>query len=107
MAKLEPRDHTLSLALAATYTRRHRGAASGPLKDGDHSHAFHADQVLKLLQQKGCVALRIYQGVDDQGHRAPVLVGVDDAGKDLTSGILLEMGFPCPPWCDETSALRG
>ncbi len=107
MARLEPRDHTVSLALAATYTRRHRAAVAGPVKDGDHAHTFQADQVLKLLQQKGCAALRIYQGLDDKGNRAPVLVGVDDAGKDLTAGVLLQMSWPCPPWCDDTSALKG
>ena len=107
MAKLDPRDHTITLALAATYTRRHRGAGGGPIKDGDHGHAFHADQVLKLLQQKGCAALRIYQGLDDKGHRSPVLVGVDEAGKDLASGVLLQQGFPCPPFCDDSSALKG
>ena len=107
MAALEPRDHTVSLALAATYTRRHRTAASGPLKHGDHGHAFHADQVQKLLLQKGCAALRIYQGADNNGQRAPILVGVDSAGKDLSDGILLQMGLPCPPFCDDASALKG
>lgn len=106
MAKLGPRDHTMALAMAATYTKRHRGALTGPVKDGDHGHAFHADQVLTLLQQKGCVALRIYYGLDDKGNRAPILVGVDGDGKDLTGGVLLEMAWPCPPWCDDTSALK-
>jgi len=107
MAKLEPRDHTISLAVAATYTRRHRNAAPGPIKDGDHAHAFQADQVLKLVQQKGCDAVRIYYGQDDKGHRAPILVGVDETGKDMTSGVLLQMGWPCPPYCDDTSTLKG
>ena len=59
------------------------------------------------MKQKDCVALRIYQGADDNGKGAPILVGVDGAGKDLTGGILLQMGFPCPPWCDAASALKG
>ena len=63
--------------------------------------------MLKLLQQKDCAALRVYQGVDDKGHRAPILVGVDSTGKDLTGGLLLQMGFPCPPYCDDASALKG
>ena len=107
MAKLEPRDHSISMAQAAAYTRRHRTASPGPIRDGDHGHAFHADQVLKLLQQPGCAALRIYYGLDDKGQRAPILMGVDGAGQDMTAGVMLQMGWPCPPWCDDTSALKG
>lgn len=107
MPKLEPpRDHSISLALASAHTRRHRDALGGPLREGDHAGAFHADQVLSILQQKGCVALRIYQGRNEKGHPAPVLVGVDANGNDLTSGVVLEQAFPCPPWCSDTNPLN-
>lgn len=106
MARLDPRDHTVSLNVAAAYTRRHR-AALGAAKGGaaDHAGAFHSDQVLKLLEQPGCAALRIYHARNDKNERAMVLVGVDAAGKDMTSGILMETCWPCPPFCDPDSVL--
>ena len=112
--RLEPRDHTISLAIAAEYTRRHRttgdtggleATAQGGRGTVENGHAFHADQVLKLLQQEGCTALRIYHARNNKGERAMVLVGVDATGKDMTGGIMMELGLPCPPFCDPESAL--
>lgn len=110
MARLEPRDHTISLAVASEYTRNHRSALlqAGSKGDGpaDHAGAFHADQVMKLLQQKGCAALRIYHARNQKGEKAMVLVGVDGDGKDMTTGIMMELCLPCPPICDSESALK-
>jgi len=113
VARLEPRDHTISLAVAAEYTRRHRTAGSpgGTMEAAKagakepNGASFHADQVLKLLQQPGCSGLRIYYGRDSKGEKAMVLVGVNAEGKDMTSGIMMELGLPCPPFCDPDSAL--
>jgi hypothetical protein len=105
VARLEPRDHTVSLSVAAAYTRRHRGTLSGAKQHGDHGGAFHADQVLKLLQQPGCTALRIYHGRGDKNDKAMVLVGVDADGNDMTKGLMLEIVMPCPPFCDDASPL--
>ena len=105
MARLEPRDHTVSLNVAAAYTKRHRGGLSGARQHGDHGGAFHADQVIKMLQQPGCTALRIYHGRSEQNEKAMVLVAVDANGNDMTKGIMMEMTWPCPPWCDDTSPL--
>ena len=112
--RLEPRDHTISLAIAAEYTRRHRttadttaveATARGGMGSVENGHAFHADQVLKLLQQEGCKALRIYHARSNKGEKAMVLVGVDAEGRDMTGGIMMELGLPCPPFCDPDSAL--
>lgn len=112
MAKrLEPRDHTISLAIASEYTRRHRTAGGTELtaaaKGGGEFNggAFHSDQVLKLLQQPGCTALRIYHARNGKNEKAMVLVGVDAEGKDMTQGVMLEICLPCPPFCDPDSAL--
>ena len=105
MARLEPRDHTVSLNVAAAYTKRHRGTLKEKTGGAEHGGAFHADQVLKLLQQPGCKALRIYHARNDKNEKAMILVAVDDTGKDMTQGMLLEQCWPCPPWCDPDSAL--
>jgi len=68
--------------------------------------AFHADQVRGLLAQPGCVALRIYYGKNADGSDALILTGMDANDKELTGGVLLEFSLPCPPFCDDGSALN-
>jgi hypothetical protein len=101
---LPDRDHRISLDAAAALTKRYRDAAG---KDPPKAGAFHADQVMKLLQQPGCAALRIYYATKDDGEPGFVLVGVDANDKDMTGGILLEICFFCPPFCGDGSALNG
>jgi hypothetical protein len=98
---LPARDHRISLADAAAHTRRHRDAKLSPVS----AHAFHGDQVLTLLRQAGCVALRAYHGRDADGAPTLVLVGVDESGADMAQGVLLEQGFPCPPFCAAANPL--
>ncbi len=107
MPPLEPRDHRISLADAAAHTKRHRGAIQGRAAAGDHAGAFHADQVMAILKQAGCSALRIYHGRDEKGQRSAILVGVDGKGADMVgpSNMVLEEWYPCPPFCDPDSPL--
>ncbi len=101
---LDPtRDHRISLADAAEQTRRAR--QGGPYRKGDSS-AFNAKPVLELLAQPGCVGLRIYKGRDKAGDESMVLVGVDADGNDITKGLLLNLGFPCPPHCPDDDELN-
>jgi hypothetical protein len=104
MPPLEPRDHRISLTEAAAHTRRHRQTITGKPREADHAGAFHGDQVMGLLKQKGCVALRIYHGRNERGHRSMVLVGVDKNGDDMTKECL-ELCFPCPPFCGGDTTL--
>ena len=98
---LPARDHRISLAEAAALTKSYRAAKVSEEKAG----AFHKDQVLELLNQPGCVGLRIYYGHQSDGKPALVLTGIDKGDKDLTGGTILEKHFPCPPYCDLSSAL--
>ena len=100
---LPPRDHRISLQAAAALTRRYRDDAG---KGAEKAGAFHADQVRALLAQPACVALRIYYGRDEAGAPALVLVGVDANDQELTAGVLLDFGFPCPPFCTDDSVLN-
>ncbi|MFI5280342.1 MAG: hypothetical protein ACHQU1_07595, partial [Gemmatimonadales bacterium] len=83
----------------------HRQSIGKP-REGDHAGAFHGDQVMALLKQKGCVGLRIYHGRNERGHRSMVLVGVDSKGNDMTGAQLLEVCWPCPPLCGDANALN-
>jgi hypothetical protein len=105
MPPLEPREHRISAKEAAEHTRRHR-AQHGRIGEGDHGGAFHADQVLAILAQKGCTALRIYYGRNEKNLRSIVLVGMDKDGKDMESGLLCELSWPCPPFCEDSTLTR-
>jgi hypothetical protein len=61
---------------------------------------FGRDALMSVLNQPGCVGLRIYQGRRAEGNSAIVVVGVTADGHDLTMGQMLETGIPCPPICD-------
>jgi hypothetical protein len=100
---LPPRNHRISIADAAAMTRKWREQSPKAAKAG----AFHADQVRELLTQPGCVALRIYNGVNDAGETQLILVGVNDKDQDMTGGVLLEFTFLCPPFCSDGSQLNG
>jgi hypothetical protein len=59
----------------------------------------------KILSQSGCVGVRFYFAQKDDGSSTIVLVGVDNATNDMTSGILGDIILPCPPYCG-TSVLN-
>ena len=99
---LAPRNHRISLKEAAEHTRRHRESHVWEVKSG----AFHKDQVLELLNQKGCVGLRIHYGREANGAPTLVLTGIDTADNDITAGTILEVTWPCPPFCGAANALN-
>jgi hypothetical protein len=93
------RNHRITLRTAQQLITRYRVFAS------EQGGAFSRQAVERLLDQKGCTGLRIYYGMHDDGSPAPVLVGVDPKGNDLSQGIILEEHLPCPPFCAVRSAL--
>ncbi|MCC7002637.1 MAG: hypothetical protein IT357_10825 [Gemmatimonadaceae bacterium] len=102
---LDPKvDHRITLDKAATLTRQYRVTHKGAYADA--VTAFNAGPVLQLLQQKGCVGLRTYRATFESGATSLVLVGVDEKGNDMVDGIILEEGFPCPPFCSDDNALN-
>jgi hypothetical protein len=55
--------------------------------------------LLSVLNQEGCVGIRVYNGRKEDGKLEPVIVGVNTDGNDLTEGIMGNRSFPCPPHC--------
>jgi hypothetical protein len=99
---LPPRTHRISLKDAAVLTKRHRDAKVSEVKSG----AFHKDQVLELLNQAGCVGLRIHYAREASGSPTLVLTGIDAANNDLTDGTILDVHYPCPPFCGAANPLN-
>ena len=80
---LPARDHRISLTDAAALTRRHREADPSGVKAG----TFDRAQVLALLEQPACVALRVYFGRHADGTPA-------------------QEHWPCPPVCGAANPLN-
>lgn len=71
-----------------------------------NSYFVGLDKINELLQQNGCIGVRIYPGLDPLTNKSNmVLVGVDQTGEDLTSGIMLDELVTCPHLCPKGSQL--
>lgn len=68
------------------------------------AHAFGVDRIQEILDQSGCVEIRIYNGYYDSKRRL-VIVGVDEDGNDMTSGRILDFSAPCPPTCAPSNSI--
>ena len=69
-------------------------------KPGDIMAGYMAQNIFKkILEQPGCVGIRIYNAKLDNGQPTFVLVGVDGDGNDMVGGAIGEDIIPCPPMC--------
>jgi len=65
-----------------------------------HGYFVGSDKIQLILEQDGCVGIRIYNGYDEETQtKNVVLVGVDSNGNDMEDGIILEKLIICPPYC--------
>ena len=93
-------DHKVTIGEARELVERRRRAFE------QTGGAFKKSALERLLNQTGCVGMRIYYGMHPDGQPAIVLVGVDQYGEELMDGELLEQSFPCPPFCPIGPSLR-
>lgn len=93
-----PRSHKITVAQArALMARRPNGLATR----GGH---FPREAIEAILAQPGCTGIRFYYGTNPDGSPAIVMLGIDANSADMTDEII-DTHFPCPPFCDTTSAL--
>jgi hypothetical protein len=95
-----PRRHKITVAEARGLLNRR---PPGLTTRGGH---FPREVFEAILAQPGCTGIRFYYGTNTDGSPAIVLVGIDAESADMTSGEIIDTHFPCPPFCDEKSALR-
>lgn len=97
-------NHEISLEEAAKLTANFRESSSAGTTLGSF---FGKTALSKILNQTGCVGMRVYNAKSEDGKAAYVLVGVDAKGEDLEDGSIAEYGMGCPPNCAVSSALAG
>lgn len=92
----------ITLADGSTKTARFRRKFSNETKAVYYSSNVYND----LMAQDGCVGIRIYNAIDEDGNLTNVLVGVDTNGDDMYTGTLINYGAICPPICPPKNPLN-
>lgn len=92
----------IGLAQAAALTAKYRKEVSA---DTAKSHFFGSQILQKLLEQEGCVGIRMYHALDDNKKKQLILVGVDENGNDMESGLVADRAVVCPPDCGSGGTL--
>lgn len=66
-----------------------------------------SDKLQSVIDQDGCIGVRMYRGFDVvRNEQNVVIVGVDANGSDMTGGLLLDRLESCPHVCDSVSPLN-
>lgn len=94
----------ITLRAAQGHTFRYQRSQLGAVQT--ISAAFDAHMLDELTEQQGAKQVRIYLGENEEGRLTFVLVGVDNQGKDILPGLVLNDPKISPPQAgDEQSPL--
>lgn len=96
-------NHRISLGDAAVLTQSYRDSAG---TDEVLAVFFGKEGISEILNQAGCVGIRIYNAKKN-GKLTFVVVGVRSDEENMESGSIAEIGLPCPPFCPKSSSLQG
>lgn len=70
-----------------------------------HSLFAGSTIIKRILDQEGCIGIRIYNGYNEKEQRLnSVLIGVDEQGEDIRAIIADDMR-PCPSTCPNLDIL--
>jgi len=67
-------------------------------------HFFGKDILNQILDQNGCMGIRMYYAEDDDGNKELVIVGADAEENDMLD-LVADISCPCPP-CGDSNALN-
>lgn len=96
-------DHEITLTAASAMTKNYRDTIS----TGDTiAHYLGRDAIEGILDQSDCVGIRIYYGLDSEGVKQLIFVGVLANGNDIYTGQLAERTIRCPQECSSANPLN-
>ena len=70
------------------------------------AHFFGKDHINDILNQSGCMGIRVYNGIDDEGEKVLIMVGADANEDDMTNGVIVEKAVKCPSICGVSNPLN-
>ena len=96
--------HEITLAEAITMTHAY---ANAPQFQGlTRSVFFNQDAFTDILNQPGCIGIRLYFSLNEAGQLTLVMVGSDANNNDMTTGYIMNRASVCPPnYCTGNSPL--
>src|ERR1043165_1853501 len=105
MAFTGQEQHDITLQEASKLTSNYRGTVPANSRLGGF---FGRDAIQALLDQDGCVGIRYYYGIDDNGGKVLVVVGVTSDENDIIKAgcVCIEAAVPCPPYCGTANVLN-
>lgn len=92
----------IELETAAAWTKNYRGAHPEETK----GHFFGKDILNDILNQTGCMGIRMYYAIDDDGNKQMVLAGANTDEDDMDSGVVADISVLCPPSCGRRNSLN-
>src|SRR5438309_1093681 len=97
-------DQSITFEQGGAMTKRYRDQNPDSIIAG----FFFAQAITSLLNQPGCVGIRYYYAIADDGSKTLVLAGVDNNGNDLVGigKVCIDMSTPCPPFCGINNILN-
>lgn len=69
------------------------------------AHFFGKDIINEILNQEGCMGIRLYYGLDEDGENQLVMVGADSDENDMTD-LVADLSHPCPNACSAANPLN-
>src|ERR1700744_3386846 len=76
--------HEMATDFVKAYSEAHPGDFAG--------HTIGRTIIDQILAQPGCVGMRFYNALNEEGRKTLVYVGIDAKGKDLIKTVVLEDG---------------
>lgn len=96
-------NHDFPLDQASEWTANYRATIS----PGETiAHYFGKQAIQDIFDQEGCVGMRIYYALDNNGAKQLIITGVNSAGNDLYQGLLAERSLKCPAACSAANPLN-
>ena len=99
---------SITLEQAKRWTKRYRDENKGAVK----AQFFGCENIQKILDEPGCMGIRVYYGIDDDGNPKLMLVGAkrdqnnllpSSDGKGGEIGMILDDGSACRTHCPDAS----
>lgn len=91
---------------AAKWTANYRNAVAGANGAAVKAHFYGREVLQKLLDQPGCMGIRMYYARDEKGQKQLILVGADADGNDMEE-LVVDSSKVCPPDCSTGGELNG